>query len=684
MLNFWSQGWGVLIGTSINKLVESIYQADFQDDCFLWFADSMALKSAVKLDPNLKIKVNASNIAEIKRWQRICAPYAIETAAKNINDELRGYCSENNIRIMAAIKDATAESYREALSKNPDIVNLDAPELWQRINVRAEDLKIAFLADVHLHEIYTTLDGAHFDSAPHDSLGRSMLIRPMAEQLRSTRLFNENYYAFIAALDDIVDRGVNYVVLAGDFSDNGQIYNVKGLRKILDHYSEKYSLDFFITTGNHDPVRPYTNSDVSINFLDSNGATQRVFGTDGDNRTCVSSDVSYLGYDEIVSSLDSFGFMPQPRFVYWESPFSSYSYDNYTYESATKESSLEHRQYGENHLPDASYLVEPVEGLWLLAIDANAYPLKESANDNPLDPSNYGSPSDGYSITLEHKKHLIKWIESVSKRAKDRGKRLVAFSHYPMVDFFHGASEEVVQLLGDGAMQHKRNPTSEIAETFADAGITLHFAGHMHIDDTSKYTSKNGNTLLNIQIPSLAGYYPGYKLLEIKDGDYSIESIPIDDVEGFDSLFDLYATEYEYLLQNKASSIWNRDILSVDSYGDFLRFHLRELVRLRFVPKDWNGVVTSDMLNATGAELLKIAEVDGVEDDDYTQFTGFDIIYDLYRIFDGGELAMADVTPERLKEYHSMLVLLQSSDNPQNTTTKQLIKILNLVECLAY
>lgn len=52
--------------------------------------------------------------------------------------------------------------------------------------------------------------------------------------------------------------------------------------------------------------------------------------------------------------------------------FTSYTYDKYAYEEACRESVLDKRTYtlcDSLTATDASYLVEPVDGLWLLAID---------------------------------------------------------------------------------------------------------------------------------------------------------------------------------------------------------------------------------------------------------------------------------------------------------------------------
>ena len=95
------------------------------------------------------------------------------------------------------------------------------------------DLKIAFLSDVHLQNLYGKLSDNDFKGVLNPENGRYVLGRTMEAQLHSTRLFNENYFAFLAALDDVVRRGVKYVVLPGDFSDDGQPLNVRGMQEIL-------------------------------------------------------------------------------------------------------------------------------------------------------------------------------------------------------------------------------------------------------------------------------------------------------------------------------------------------------------------------------------------------------------------------------------------------------------------
>jgi 3',5'-cyclic AMP phosphodiesterase CpdA len=61
------------------------------------------------------------------------------------------------------------------------------------------------------------------------------------------------------------------VVLPGDFSDDGQPMNVRGLKNILNEYTQKYDITFLATTGNHDPVRPFAQEAGKTDFLGTNG-----------------------------------------------------------------------------------------------------------------------------------------------------------------------------------------------------------------------------------------------------------------------------------------------------------------------------------------------------------------------------------------------------------------------------
>lgn len=69
-------------------------------------------------------------------------------------------------------------------------------------------LQVAFMPDIHFHDVYGDFQDGSFDGLPNSLSGDRATIRTMESQMNSTRLFNENYFALIAALDDVVDRGI--------------------------------------------------------------------------------------------------------------------------------------------------------------------------------------------------------------------------------------------------------------------------------------------------------------------------------------------------------------------------------------------------------------------------------------------------------------------------------------------
>jgi 3',5'-cyclic AMP phosphodiesterase CpdA len=580
-----------------------------------------------------------------------------------------------------------------------------------------DPVKIAFLADVHLQDLYGSFKDADYRGVINPADGKHVLLRSMESQLHSTRIFNENYFALIAALDDIAARGVKIVALPGDYTDDGQSIHLAGLQRILKTYEQKFGIQFFITTGNHDPVGPFARHAGKSDFLGEGGGLQPIFSNKDlyapkpvDLPVVITQDIATMGYNGITEYLGGFGFLPKESYRYWATPFSNYNYDDYSLQMAVKQSGIENRQYAVTKgftVPDASYVVEPVEGIWLLAIDGNTY-LPKDSNGSPTDPDNYKGADLGYNNVLNNKAFLLKWVATIASEAKKHHKTLIAFSHYPMIDFNDGASPEIKQFMGKGKWQLDRVPVAAVAQQFADAGVTIHFGGHMHINDTGLHTTAKGNTLLNVQTPSLAAYIPAYKLLTIKGSTAEIETITIDEVPGFDVLFPLYEMEYAHLESLGRKDIWNKAILDTKTYHEFTDFHLKELVRLRFIPDDWHKHFAMFLDSLTGNDLLLLFNIqqpmavndvlnsnnfktkpyknalkaaqnsvrsNGLDSNAFN-WSGTDLIYDFYRIRSADELAITDIGEERINQYK--LIAQCVRDNKYLDTDHELVIDLKL------
>lgn len=559
-------------------------------------------------------------------------------------------------------------------------------------------VQIAFLSDVHFQDLYGQFSDTDFKGIINPKTGKPTILRTMDSQLHSTRIFNENYFAFLKALDDIAAKGIKIVAMPGDFSDDGQAYNLRGLHKIFESYHQKFGINFYLTTGNHDPVGPFRQDAGKDDFLGEDGNPLGIYSKDNIGKISnqiVTKDISESGYLEILDELKDFGFYPKKEDLYWSTPFDEVSFQDYSYNKALPFAYYQRRMYEVSKgfsVPDLSYVVEPVKDVWMMAIDGNTY-IPKDLTGNATDASNYKGASIGYNNVLTNKKHLIDWVKKITKEAKKNHKTLIAFTHYPMVDFNDDATEEIKNLWGNKKWQLERVPEETVAKVFADAGLQIHFAGHMHINDTGirKFGEK---MLVNVQVPSLAAYLPAYKILTINSTyKFEVQTIVLNDVPHFDGLFPFYQKEYEALKKNGNKTLWNKDILRTRSYHDFMLFHLKELVRLRMIPNDWpkNFIEKSSELNGEDllilslnlneAEAKKYLKQKDIDVKKFRKWTFDDLLLDLYKFQSADELAKLDIPEVRLQQYQTLEKLFESnhSQDPFIIQLKSVFKMLSLL-----
>lgn len=133
-------------GTPVADLVKLVRAKGFEKNSFFWFADAKMVPEFVKLAPEMKIKVNASDIEGIKKWQTVCRPSYVEIEPENITKNLVNYCHKNGILVMAAIQNGNEEAYKKAIQAQPDLVNIDQPELWARVVAESKGEYVAPLS----------------------------------------------------------------------------------------------------------------------------------------------------------------------------------------------------------------------------------------------------------------------------------------------------------------------------------------------------------------------------------------------------------------------------------------------------------------------------------------------------------------------------------------------------------
>jgi 3',5'-cyclic AMP phosphodiesterase CpdA len=504
---------------------------------------------------------------------------------------------------------------------------------------------VAFMSDVHFENIYGDLKNPNFAGIPTKD-GENATIRTMYAELTSTRLFNENYFAFRAALDDAFSKNIRLVALPGDISDDAQPINIDGIADILHEYQGK-GMRFFIAPGNHDPNEPFDDDEAGKNdFLTRDGKEQKIYATGA--AACKAKDPAVIctnqlmeqGYEKLLTKLGDFGYTPNQNDIYWETPFTKYVDGKYSYSAAVAAADLGKRQFeicaeGEGgsykaageaklgksytrcgNIIDASYLVEPVKGIWLLALDANVH--IPNAKFDPANPTSFkgydGAGDAGWNKVLTHKIHQMEWIKSVTERAKAQGKQLMAFSHYPTMDFYANQTSAMKAVFKSGAFQITRMPDASTTAALAATGLPLHMGGHMHFNGTNDYKDAAGNYLVNVQSPSLAVFGAAYKIVSYQGKDQiDVQTVALNSVPRYNELFPLYQTEYDYLqgsvLASDIAKRWNRGILDTRSYGEFTRTYFGELSRLRFMGDYWPCEMKEAAMSLDARQMLILSQL---------------------------------------------------------------------------
>ena len=504
-------------------------------------------------------------------------------------------------------------------------------------------VQVAVIADPHFHDITTRPGG-----------GGETAFRTLADTCESTRIFNESYHALTALLDDIVRRGIRIVVVAGDLSDDGQASTMASSVAVLRRYGEKHGLRFFATPGNHD-LYAISGRHQGKRFLNRDGShtlvTSDPSAPQGSSAGRVETAEMYCGgYADALSHMAPFGFFRDAGCIHWETPFgASDALAGRSFNIRSADGRTVRR------MVDASYLVEPVEGLWLLSIDANVFEPRDGDLDPAAEKSYIDSTDAGWNSMLRNKRFILDWMKDVAARAARLGKRLLTFSHYPVIDPLNGTAREEARLLGDTSFV-RRTPGPEVAAAAAATGIKVHFSGHLHINDTA--VARSGDDfLVNIAVPSMVGFPPAYKIASFAGDSLLVETVLLDAVPRFDAAYGAYRAEVARSGEDFG------DVLDATSHGDFLSRHLAQLVRCRYLPREWPADVAGLVPLLGTADLWRLADMDPLSAGEASAaFAGseaggvafMDAVVDWYRLRQGRGLAFGDIAPGRIAEYRAL------------------------------
>jgi 3',5'-cyclic AMP phosphodiesterase CpdA len=154
-----------------------------------------------------------------------------------------------------------------------------------------------------------------------------------------------------------------------------------------------------------------------------------------------------------------------------------------------------------------SYLVEPVDGLWVIAIDSCKY------QDN----LSMGISQIGGALN----ESTLRWIEEKLAEAADANKLVFGFMHHGLVEHF--TNQSTLPKLGD---EYVVDDWRVVSQRLAEAGLRLVFTGHYHAQDITKQSwQESGQFLFDVQTGSLVTYPNPFRTITFgTDGEVEVAS----------------------------------------------------------------------------------------------------------------------------------------------------------------
>lgn len=501
--------------------------------------------------------------------------------------------------------------------------------------------RLAVIADAHFHDIHGNYG--------IDRTGTwGLTLRPLAEVARTPRAFNEAGPALRFALEAVAAEGIRDVVLLGDYSDDGQAPTLAGLSAVLRGAQAGLGLRFYALPGNHD-VFADTGRDRSKRFVNGNGGYDLVTSTAARQdpkagRVIVNAAMRCPGVEEGLRALPPVGLFGDVPALHWETPFGrdpAPAARRYAITSADRATT--------RRIMDASYLIEPVAGVWLLMLDANVWVPFDAADRAGQETDCDDSTLAGWDAVLRHKPFLLDWMADVARRAREAGKTLLTFSHYPVLDPFADSRAAEQAVMGDRGMI-PRLPGPAVAEAVAATGVTLHVSGHLHLNATLRH-----GRLVNIAAPTLVAFPAAVKVLTVEGGALRVGTLPLDRMPMPAVLRDAYRREAAL------TGLPPPRLTTCETYGAFLAEHAGHLVGRRFLRREWQADLAALLAKATLGDLAALGQGAMADHADTPALT---LMEDWYRLRMGSDAALPLIAPDLMQAYRHLSALHARQDTP--------------------
>jgi 3',5'-cyclic AMP phosphodiesterase CpdA len=158
-----------------------------------------------------------------------------------------------------------------------------------------------------------------------------------------------------------------------------------------------------------------------------------------------------------------------------------------------------------------SYVVEPQEGLWLLALDSCRY---------------IGKVGEQQSVTGgRFSPQTLQWIEEMLIKAAKANEAVIAMVHHPVVEHFDGMAKYFPEYIIENYQT--------VSKLLAEYNVRLVFTGHFHAQDiTEKSWPEIKKFLFDVETGSLVTYPCPYRVISIdKSQNAAVRTVRIQSIE---------------------------------------------------------------------------------------------------------------------------------------------------------
>ncbi len=280
------------------------------------------------------------------------------------------------------------------------------------------------------------------------------------------KLLRESEELLKEAVDLLGNSDANFVLIPGDLTKDGSRISHINFAKYLESLEEK-GKQVYVVPGNHDVL---------------NGAAKALKGD------------SAL----TVENIDAFSF---------ETIYADFGYNE----------ALARDRYS------LSYVVEPVDGLWILGLDACLY-------KNNL-PGHHPNTDGKFSA------QTLAWIDSIAGVGAQEQKRMIAFMHHGIIEHYKGQEKFFGEYIVDD--------WEKVSKSFTDLGINIVFTGHYHAQDISMKEWRNGNYIIDVETGSLVTYPCPVREVILSDESLKITTQHIFEIPSQND-FEAYSRDYVY------------------------------------------------------------------------------------------------------------------------------------------